>query len=38
VDGLEMLVEQGVRSVVYWTGLDPDRGAMRAALAGALPR
>jgi shikimate dehydrogenase len=37
VDGLEMLVEQGVRSVVYWTGLDPNGGAMRAALARALP-
>lgn len=37
VDGLEMLVEQGVRSVVYWTGLEPDRGTMRAALAGVLP-
>ncbi|MDQ3893423.1 MAG: shikimate dehydrogenase, partial [Actinomycetota bacterium] len=37
VDGLEMLVEQGVRSVLYWTGLDPNRSTMRAALARALP-
>jgi shikimate dehydrogenase len=37
VDGLEILVEQGVRSVLYWTGLDPNRSTMRAALARALP-
>jgi len=28
-----MLVEQGVLSVRYWAGVDPDRAVMRAALA-----
>ncbi|MDQ3893685.1 MAG: hypothetical protein M3292_03305 [Actinomycetota bacterium] len=37
VDGVEMLVEQGVRSVVYWPELEPDRDAIRAALASAPP-
>jgi shikimate 5-dehydrogenase len=32
VDGLEMLVNQGVLSVEYWTGLRPDTGVMRNAL------
>jgi shikimate dehydrogenase len=36
VDGLEMLVEQGALSVEYWTGSDPDREVMRAALAAAF--
>ncbi len=33
VDGLGMLVNQGVISIKYWTGLDADPGSMRAALA-----
>ena len=36
VDGLGMLVEQGVLSVRYWTGIEPDRTVMRTALAQAL--
>lgn len=36
VDGLGMLVEQGVLSVRYWTGIEPDRAVMRQALADAL--
>ncbi len=31
-DGLGMLVGQGVLGVKYWTGIDVDAGAMRAAL------
>jgi shikimate dehydrogenase len=33
IDGLEMLVEQGVLSVGYWTGREPDAAVMQAALA-----
>jgi shikimate dehydrogenase len=33
LDGLEMLVEQGVLSVVYWTGVTVDRDVMRDELA-----
>lgn len=33
----ELRVEQEVRSVVYWTKLELDRGTMRAALATVLP-
>ncbi len=36
LDGLEMLVEQGVLAVGYWTGREPDPAPMRAALAEAL--
>lgn len=36
VDGLGMLVEQGVLSVRYWTGLDADRHVMRQALSRAF--
>lgn len=32
IDGLGMLVNQGVISVKYWTGLDVDPASMRAAL------
>ncbi|MEY4752533.1 MAG: shikimate 5-dehydrogenase, partial [Pseudomonadota bacterium] len=32
VDGLQMLVEQGVLGIRYWTGLDVDAGVMRQAL------
>jgi shikimate dehydrogenase len=32
IDGTEMLVEQGVIGVEYWTGLAPDASVMRAAL------
>lgn len=38
VDGLEMLVEQGVLSVAYWTGVEPDPEVMRAALTEAFAR
>ena len=36
IDGLGMLVQQGVIGIKYWTGLDPDAGAMKQALAHAL--
>jgi len=36
LDGLGMLVEQGVLAVEYWTGRRPDAGVMRAALAAVL--
>ncbi|MFK8252175.1 shikimate dehydrogenase [Ancylobacter terrae] len=36
VDGLAMLVGQGAIAIERWTGVDPDRGVMRAALAEAL--
>ena len=32
LDGLGMLVNQGVISFRYWTGQDPDSSVMRAAL------
>tara|TARA_Y100001934_G_scaffold274746_1_gene367751 strand:+ start:1595 stop:2446 length:852 start_codon:yes stop_codon:yes gene_type:complete len=32
VDGLGMLVNQGVIGVKYWTGIDPDSGVMRKTL------
>lgn len=32
IDGLEMLVNQGVIGIKYWTGVDADAGVMRAAL------
>ncbi len=36
VDGLGMLVDQGVIGVQYWTGIDPDPAVMRAALREAM--
>jgi shikimate dehydrogenase len=36
IDGLGMLVNQGVIGVKYWTGYDPDPATMRAALVKAL--
>ena len=36
VDGLGMLVNQGVVGVQYWTGIDPDTLVMRKALEVAL--
>lgn len=36
VDGLGMLVEQGVLSVRYWTGTEPDRAVMRHTLVQAF--
>jgi shikimate dehydrogenase len=35
VDGLEILVQQGARSLEIWTGREPDLDVMRAA-AGRL--
>jgi shikimate dehydrogenase len=32
IDGLGMLVNQGVIGIKYWTGIDPDPGVMRRAL------
>ncbi|MDA1017366.1 MAG: shikimate dehydrogenase, partial [Planctomycetota bacterium] len=32
IDGLGMLVNQGVIGIKYWTGVDPDPTVMRAAL------
>ena len=32
IDGLGMLVNQGVTGIRYWTGVDPDPAVMRAAL------
>ena len=32
IDGLGMLVNQGVIGMKYWTGIDPDPGVMRRAL------
>jgi shikimate dehydrogenase len=32
IDGLGMLVNQGVIGVKLWTGIDPDPAVMRAAL------
>jgi len=36
LDGLGMLVNQGIVAVRYWTGLDPDASVMRRALEDAL--
>ena len=36
LDGLGMLVNQGVVGIQYWTGIDPDPAVMRAALESAL--
>lgn len=36
LDGLGMLVNQGVIGVQYWTGIEPDAGVMRRALESAL--
>ena len=36
VDGLGMLVNQGVIGVQHWTGIDPDAAAMRKALEQAM--
>lgn len=35
-DGASMLLEQGVAAFVHWLGVEPDREAMRAALAASL--
>ena len=32
IDGLGMLVNQGVIGIKYWTGVDVDPGVMRAKL------
>lgn len=36
IDGLGMLVNQGVIGVKHWTGIDPDAAAMRVALERAM--
>ena len=36
LDGLGMLVNQGVIGVEYWTGIEPDVQVMRQALENAL--
>jgi shikimate dehydrogenase len=36
LDGLGMLVNQGIVGVQYWTGLDPDPAVMRSALEAAM--
>lgn len=36
IDGLSMLVNQGVLGVHYWTGILPDAGVMKQALSAAL--
>jgi len=36
MDGLAMLVHQGVLAIRYWTGIDPEKDVMRRALAEAL--
>lgn len=36
LDGLGMIVNQGITSVEYWTGLRPDASVMRAAVEKAL--
>jgi shikimate dehydrogenase len=36
LDGLGMLVNQGVVGIQYWTGIDPDPAVMRKALEAAL--
>ncbi len=32
IDGIGMLVNQGVISIQYWTGIEADPGAMRAEI------
>lgn len=36
IDGLGMLVQQGVIGIKYWTGIDPEPAVMQRALAHAL--
>jgi shikimate dehydrogenase len=36
IDGLGMLVNQGIVGVEYWTGIIPDAGVMRKALEAAM--
>ena len=36
IDGLGMLVNQGIVGVQYWTGITPDAGVMRKALESAM--
>jgi len=36
LDGLGMLVNQGIVGVQYWTGIEPDAAVMRAALESAM--
>ena len=36
LDGLGMLVNQGIVGVKYWTGIEPDAAVMRKALEDAL--
>jgi shikimate dehydrogenase len=36
LDGLGMLVNQGIVGIQYWTGIDPDAAVMRAALESAM--
>ena len=36
LDGLGMIVNQGVVSIQFWTGVDPDPAIMRRAVEGAL--
>jgi shikimate 5-dehydrogenase len=36
LDGLGMLVNQGVISLKYWTGIDADPAVMRKTVAGIL--
>ena len=36
IDGLGMLVNQGVIGVQHWTGIDPDPAVMRRALEQAM--
>ena len=36
LDGLGMLVNQGIVGVRYWTGIDPDAAVMRQALESAM--
>ena len=38
IDGLGMLVNQGVIGIKYWTGVDPDPSVMRAALEDVFGR
>ncbi len=36
IDGLGMLVNQGIVGIQYWTGIDPDAAVMRKALEAAM--